>query len=479
MRRFALALLAAGCGDAPAAVDMAPPDLAPIACGLIQGIQAPARATPGAPAAVAVTDGGSGRDYQVAWSAAAGKFAPSTGKQAAWTPPATAAVHQPEKATVTAVASAPGCLDETAHADLVVDWPDPLRTVVVYNPAQAGSQEVAQHYADFRAIPAAHLCPIPYADPVTVAGADFDAWLAALLACVDGVGPQVHYLVPVWGVPYKLAGRVRDTFNGGAAATVSLDSVLALGHDAATAKGPTANAYLLAADPRVMQYDPYVPFGVLRDTLQVDFLMVARIDGADAAAAKALVDRTRDAEQLARAGQLAGTVYVDGNKGLPHPTDYLFGSYDFGEWNIIGVENVFTADKRYPVVADYDAAEFGTAPAPAACPDALYYAGWYSFGHYNDVFTWKPGAIGGHLDSCSACDIRGGGDWSAVALARGITATFGAVNEPYVLGLPAYDRFFHALLAGASYGEAGAESTFYVAWMLVFIGDPLYRPYGT
>ena len=117
------------------------------------------------------------------------------------------------------------------------------------------------------------------------------------------------------------------------------------------------------------------------------------------------------------------------------------------------------------------------APAPLKCPDALYYAGWYSFGHYNDVFTWRPGAIGGHLDSCSACNLRGDKDWSAVALQRGITATFGAVNEPYVFGLPDYDQLFHALLKGATYGEAAYQSTHFSAWMMVFAGDPLYRPY--
>ncbi|MBL8785720.1 MAG: TIGR03790 family protein [Deltaproteobacteria bacterium] len=220
-----------------------------------------------------------------------------------------------------------------------------------------------------------------------------------------------------------------------------------------------------------------MPFGQLRTT-RGEYFLVGRIDGADAAAALALVERTRAAEVLAQAGALAGTVYVDGNRGLPHPATDVFGSYEAGEWNIVGVGQVFANDGRYAVVEDFDAEELGTAPAPLTAPEALYYAGWYSFGNYNDVFTWQPGAIGGHLDSCSACDLRGERDWSAMALRRGITATFGAVNEPYVAGMPAYDQFFAYLLQGASFGEAAAEATQLGAWMMVWVGDPLYRPYG-
>src|SRR5690348_15596716 len=82
MKRFDWLCALAGCGgDGGGALDGAAADLALIACGLIQGVAAPARAVPGQAAAVAVVDGGSGRDYQVSWSAPSGAFAPATGKQ--------------------------------------------------------------------------------------------------------------------------------------------------------------------------------------------------------------------------------------------------------------------------------------------------------------------------------------------------------------------------------------------------------------
>jgi uncharacterized protein (TIGR03790 family) len=163
-----------------------------------------------------------------------------------------------------------------------------------------------------------------------------------------------------------------------------------------------------------------------------------------------------------------GSVYVDwGWTTSEVPSSDVPGSYEAGELNLLRVADVFDDYGWSPIVEDSGPTEFGTAPAALDCPDALFYAGWYTYGLYNDVFSWAPGAIGAHLDSCSACDLRSGQNWSAVALQRGITATFGAVNEPYI---------FLYLSQGASFGEAAAESTYVSRWMMVWVGDPWYRP---
>jgi hypothetical protein len=44
--------------------------------------------------------------------------------------------------------------------------------------------------------------------------------------------------------------------------------------------------------------------------------------------------------------------------------------------------------------------------------------------------------------------------------------------------MPEYDQFFAYLLQGANFAEAGYESTVAAYWMMVWVGDPLYRPYG-
>jgi uncharacterized protein (TIGR03790 family) len=489
---IALSIAAAGCGDSPAGTDGGGgADFAgPIACGRSKGITTmPATdeqhpLVPGTTVMLAVDAGGAAGSATVHWTVSAGTLSSPTaaiGAAVGWTLPASLGVLHPSALSVSATITADGCLDDSLQLAAVADWPDALRTVVIHNPMQAGSTDVAMKYAAFRGIPASRLCAAPYPNLDVLDGKDLPAFADAIMACADAAGPQTSYLVPVWGVPYKVSGVVADTFQQKKPiTTVSLDAVLAFGHKAKDQNSPVLSPFFLSNyDPQAGAYPDYRTWGDLRDAFNDDYFLVGRIDGADADAARALIDRTAAAEQLARAGKLAGTVYVDGNKGLPHPSEGAPGGYNWGEWEIIGVENVFKAYGKYPVVADYNSAEFGTAPAPLMCPDALYYAGWYQFGHYNDAFTWTTGAVGGHLDSCSACDIRGMTDWSAMALRKGITATFGAVNEPYVSGLPAYDLLFHLLLAGASLGEAGYESSPFAGWMMVWVGDPLYRPYAS
>lgn len=392
--------------------------------------------------------------------------------------PSAPAVHRPATLTLALSVTRPGCdAPLTDQADLTYGWTDAERVVVIYNPDAPGSMDVARAYVDARGLPPGRTCPVASTDGHTLDGADYDAWLSAVLACVDAVGPQVHYLLPVFGVPYKVSGRIQDLSGNGAVPTVSLDAMLALGEASRNADSVVENPIFQMGSSAGQSYDPYVPFGLLAQDLASPVYLVTRLDGPDADAALALLDRSLVAQDLADAGLLDGTVYVDGRYGEQHPANESVGSYEAGEWNMWGTRYLFEGLGWYPVVWDSNNAEFGEEPAPLSCPDALYYAGWYSYNNYNDAFTWAPGAIGGHLDSCSACDIRSGPSWAHGALTRGITATFGAVNEPYVAGMPEYDQLFLYLTQGASFGEAAYESTWLGLWMMTFIGDPLYRPY--
>lgn len=411
---------------------------------------------------------------EVHWGVSAGTLDAETGTSVQWTLPTDIAVHVPETLEFYVTIARADCVVTGLGGSITVDWPETSRVAVLYNPSVAGSEDVARYYAAFRDIPDAQLCGIPADNADTLDGDTFVAWGTAVMACIHTIGAQVMYIVPVWGVPYHASGRVDNIGGGSQKAVVSVDALLAWGQGGVEATAADYHPAYRDGDSTTGTYEDWKPFGEIRDNRRsLELYMVARIDGASADAAMDLVDRTATAE----ATTLSGTVYVDGNRGDTPPTTDEFGSYESGEWNMWGTRNVFLADGRYPVVWDGNSAEFGTDPAPLLCPDALYYAGWYSYYHYNDVFTWVPGAIGGHLDSCSACDIRTGTTWSAMALQRGITATFGAVSEPYVAGMPEYDQFFLYLLDGASYGEAAYESTILGRWMMVWVGDPLYRPY--
>ncbi|RME21924.1 MAG: TIGR03790 family protein [Deltaproteobacteria bacterium] len=469
----ALLLLACGRGVAPAGDTGAPP------CALLGPLPDGDRLTPGSTVDLSIEVD---PEAMLSATVTAGSVTVEGGAAGTavvrWTLPLEVGLHVDEPEELQVTASAAGCPDETASRVYTVGFSEAERVVVVYNPSVDGSREVAVSYAALHGVSDDRLCAVDTAADATLDGADFPEFVDAVRSCVDAAGPQVHVIVPVYGVPYRVTGRIDDISGSGSKATVSIDSLLFMLDDAVDATEATYNPAWQHGDSMAGEYDPYLPWGLLRLYEDDPLYQVARIDGVDADAALELIDRTAEAMELAAAGQLTGTVYVDGRYGDTPPETDSFGSYESGEWNMWGTRRVFEELGWYPVVWDGNSEEFGTPPAPESCPDALYYAGWYSYANYNDAFTWVPGAIGGHLDSCSACDIRGDRDWSAVALQRGITATFGAVSEPYVAGMPEYDQFFLYLTQGASFGEAAYESTRLARWMMVWVGDPLYRPYG-
>jgi hypothetical protein len=60
---------------------------------------------------------------------------------------------------------------------------------------------------------------------------------------------------------------------------------------------------------------------------------------------------------------------------------------------------------------------------------------------------------------------------------KGITITSGAADEPYLEGLAHPDQVFRYLFQGANAGDALLRSTRWLKWMILNIGDPLYRPF--
>jgi hypothetical protein len=60
---------------------------------------------------------------------------------------------------------------------------------------------------------------------------------------------------------------------------------------------------------------------------------------------------------------------------------------------------------------------------------------------------------------------------------KGITITSGAATEPYLEGLAHPDQAFLYLFQGANAGDALLRSTRWLKWMILNIGDPLYRPF--
>jgi uncharacterized protein (TIGR03790 family) len=108
------------------------------------------------------------------------------------------------------------------------------------------------------------------------------------------------------------------------------------------------------------------------------------------------------------------------------------------------------------------------------------------------VYRFLPGAVGAQLTSFTAlsirtpanadpamremANVRWAGNWVPRMLEEGVTATWGAMNEPYAVFYAPGGNVFDHLWADYNFGGG-----FYIAqnalrWVMVAVGDPLYRP---
>jgi len=96
-----------------------------------------------------------------------------------------------------------------------------------------------------------------------------------------------------------------------------------------------------------------------------------------------------------------------------------------------------------------------------------------------DAFDFVDGAVGFHIASYEAQKLRdpSSSTWCAAMLRDGITATLGAVDEPYLHSFPQPKEFFAELFKGSCLVEAYYRTKPFNSWQLVLIGDPLYRPF--
>jgi uncharacterized protein (TIGR03790 family) len=98
---------------------------------------------------------------------------------------------------------------------------------------------------------------------------------------------------------------------------------------------------------------------------------------------------------------------------------------------------------------------------------------------YIDAFDFVDGAIGYHISSWEAIDLRdpNSSQWCPAMLTDGITATLGAVAEPYLHSFPEPKAFFLELFNGHCLVEAYYRTKPFNSWQQVLVGDPLYRPF--
>ena len=197
-------------------------------------------------------------------------------------------------------------------------------------------------------------------------------------------------------------------------------------------------------------------------------LMVCRLDGPDCSLAMGLVDKAIKAEKSG----LNGIVYVD-SRGITNDKKPLsFGYFDQSLRDLAVLAKFRT---QMPVIHEQTEKLF----EPEACPQTAIYCGWYSLKKYVDAFDFVDGAVGYHISSWEAVDLRdpNSTQWCPAMLVDGITATLGAVAEPYLYSFPEPKKFFLELFNGSCLVEAYYRTKPFNSWRLILIGDPLYTPF--
>ncbi len=199
-------------------------------------------------------------------------------------------------------------------------------------------------------------------------------------------------------------------------------------------------------------------------------LMVSRLDAPTPEHVRGMIDQSIETESRG----LSGKVYVDARgikkEGAPLST----GFYDLDMQNFA---TQFRKGSNYPVILENTEQRLSQ---PGDAPNVALYVGWYRLRHYENAFTFNPGAIGYHIASGEAANVHNPQEsgWCKNALERGITVTLGPVDEPYLDAFPLPTEFFGLLYSGKySLVEAYYLSTRYLSWKMVLFGDPLYRPW--
>ncbi len=208
-------------------------------------------------------------------------------------------------------------------------------------------------------------------------------------------------------------------------------------------------------------------------------IMVSRLDGPTPQIAKGLVDKAIEAEKTG----LHGMAYIDSRGLADDKKPYSFAHFDQSLRNLATLLRLRCGLAGSPRRSrpNLEVREERTEKLfePGSCPKTAIYCGWYSLKKYVDAFDFVDGAVGFHVASFEATNLRdpNSPEWCPAMLVDGITATLGAVNEPYLHAFPSPPDFFNELLNGECLVEAFYHTKPFCSWQLVLIGDPLYTPF--
>lgn len=363
--------------------------------------------------------------------------------------------------------------------------------VVVYNSALDQSKAVAEHYAKVRDVPADQILGLELSTTETMGRSEFrndlqkplfkflekqKLWSVRLDSAPTTNAEsapmiwrvkesKIRYLVLCWGVPSRIVNdpdlreQVVDTLPEPLRRNdAAVDSELSL-LPIMDLKRPISG----------LVQSPFYCLTNAADLNAVNgILMVARLDGPTPELARGLVDKAIEAER----DGLWGRAYFD-IRGVTN--DFAIGD----QW----LRKAAEVAKVYGFETIVDEAP-QTFSASFPMSQIGLYAGWYdenvSGPFSRSKVEFMPGAIAYHLHSFSASTIRDPDKrWVGPLIAKGATATFGYVEEPYLQFTMNVGAFMERLaFLKFSFGEAAYAAQPALSWQTTVIGDPLYRPFA-
>jgi len=384
---------------------------------------------------------------------------------------------------------------------------EPDEILVIANSDIAASVRTAQYYCAKRKVPAANILALPLGTNLsdTITRADYEKQLAKPIRkklFSRKFAGKIKCLLTTYGVPIKVGGRgplksqedklkqlkkmaeqeknkIKQLEQSGGANTAGqikdikrklaklqseIDPIVGKETGACV---DSELSMVLFGNYELYRWQP----NKLNNSvpgLSFNTLMVSRLDGPGVQVAKRLVDKAISAEKTG----LRGFAYIDSRGIAKDKKPYSFGYFDQSLRDLA----VFTRLRTAITVKLEQTEELF---APGACPQTAIYCGWYSLKKYVDAFDFVDGAIGYHISSWEAVDLRdpNSSQWCPAMLADGVTATLGPVAEPYLHSFPEPREFFLELFRGRCLVEAYYHTKPFNSWQLILIGDPLYRPF--
>lgn len=379
---------------------------------------------------------------------------------------------------------------------------EPNEILVVANTDSAASVRLARYYCQQRSIPPGNVIPVSLGTSLrdSISRGDYDKRLAGPIRRIFATRKDLEHircLVTTYGVPFKV-GR-REPLPGFDTQLKQLRQLQQEQKDAVAQleqKGQTDSAVYRDRKVRLAQiqmdmsrivgeeteasvdselslvlcntYELYrwQP-NALRSATPQPFktLMVSRLDGPNYGIAKGLIDKALTTEEKG----LTGAAYID-SRGL-----FAKDMYSYFDQSLRDLAILTRLRTPFPVEEERTEALF----PPGSCPQTALYCGWYSLRKYVDAFDFVDGAVGFHIASLEAVSLRdpNSTQWCPAMLMDGVTATLGAVAEPYLHAFPEPKVFFQALFDGRCLVEAFYLTNSFNSWQMLLIGDPLYRPF--